>query len=190
MGLDFFTTADMLGKMFWVCSLAGTLFFLLRVIMMFVGGDLEDGGDGDFADASDVAFEVFSINSITAFVMMFGWAGLTAHVQYQLGQVHSMVIALIVAVLAMLATAYLFQLAMKLVSHGAQFKLEQAVGLKAKVYQQIPADGSGKIQLTIPGGMTREIDAVSDQKVLIESFKTVTVTSVVDSDTLAVTEDK
>ncbi len=195
MNVNFFLASDMLGKVFWGCAIGGTLFFTLRVIMMIVGGDLDEAGDsgdvGDadgLSDASDMAFEVFSINSITAFVMMFGWAGLTAYMQYALPSFPSIIIAFIVGALAMLITAYLFQLAMKLVSRGAQFKLDSVIGMNVKVYQQIPATGSGKVQISVPGGMLREFDAVSEEKVLIESFKTATVVRVVDQSTVSVKE--
>lgn len=198
MNFDFFLASDMLGRVFWGCAIGGTLFFLLRVIMMVVGGDLDDAGDGGdvgdmgdadgFSDVSDVAFTMFSINSITAFVMMFGWAGLTTHVQYEVSSLRAVFIALMVGILAMLITAYLFQIAMKLVSRGAQFTIESVVGMNVKVYQQIPAHGLGKIHVSIPGGMTREVGAISEDKVLIESFKLATVVRVVDQNTVSVKE--
>ena len=56
----------------------------------------------------------------------------------------------------------------------------------AIVYQKITSEGKGKIQLSVDGGMTREIDAVSAKHEEIESFATVRVKSVVDSNTVSV----
>lgn len=189
MSFEFFFASDMLAKMFWSCAIAGTMFFVLRVILMFSGGELNDGADAaEFSDASDIAFEMFSVNSITAFIMMFGWAGLTAYVQYQLNPLKSIFIAFASGVFAFLITAYLFKLAMSLVSRGSEFRLESLVGMNVKVYQQIPANGEGKIQVSVPNGMTREVVAVSADKVLIESFKVATVISVVAPDIVSVRE--
>ena len=196
MNFDFFNNADMLAKSFWLCAIAGTLFFLLRVIMMLFTGDIDDTGDvGDvadtadtngFDDSSDAAFQIVSINSITAFIMMFGWSGLTAYVQYSLHPFMSMVIAFSAGTLVLLITAYLFHLALKLVSKGAQFSIEKTVGMVAKVYQQIPSNGTGRIQLTIPGDLMRELDAVSDKKEKIESFVPVKIVKVIDANTVSV----
>jgi len=187
MTFEFFTTADMLGKVFWLCAIAGTLFFSLRILMMLIGGDIADDVDGEgFSDSSDVAFEIFSLNSITAFVMMFGWVGLTCHLQYGLGHVQSVVIAFLIGVLAMLVTAYLFQLAGKLVDKGAVFKIKDTVGMNASVYQQISADGRGKVNVTLPGGVLRELDAIAADKEEIASFQTVKVVEVVDNNTVSV----
>ena len=187
MTFTFFTTADMLGKVFWLCAIAGTLFFSLRIVMMLVGGDIGDDIDADgFSDSSDVAFEVFSVNSITAFVMMFGWVGLTCHLQYNLGNAQSVIIAFMVGVIAMLITAYLFQLAGKLVDKGAVFKIQNAVGMNASVYQQIPADGRGKVNVTLSGGVLKELDAMAADKEEIASFQMVKVVEVIDNNTVSV----
>lgn len=187
MNFEFFTTADMLGKVFWLCAIAGTLFFGLRILMMLVGGDM--GGDIDadgYSDSSDISFEIFSVHSITAFVMMFGWVGLTCHLQYGLGSVQSVIIAFLVGIIAMLVTAWLFQMAGKLVDKGAIFKIKDTVGLNASVYQQIPADGRGKVNVTLSGGILRELDATAADKKEIASFQTVKVVEVIDNNTVSV----
>lgn len=85
----------------------------------------------------------------------------------------------------MLATAYLFALALKLTSDGSVFSLESTVGQNASVYERIPAEGFGRVQMNV-SGMLREIQAVSEKKIPIESFQRVTVTRVIDSETVAV----
>ena len=64
--------------------------------------------------------------------------------------------------------------------------MEDTVGLKASVYQQIPAGGIGKVNVTLKNGSLKELDAVSDDAELIESFKTVEVVEVVNSRTVKV----
>ena len=67
---------------FSVPALAGTLFFLIRVILMLVVGDValhQDSGGAAFdlnhGDSSS-AFKVLSVQAIAAFMMGFGWTGL------------------------------------------------------------------------------------------------------------------
>ena len=200
MNLEILTNNTPLENVFWFCALVGTLFFVLRVIMMFMGADGGDGGSdfhghggdvgGDLGDMghmshSDVVFETISINSITAFIMMFGWTGLTCHKQFGMGTTISLVISLLIGILCMLITAYIFKLAKKLTSPGAEFDIKNTVGMNASVYQQIPAEGRGRININMPA-MTRELDAVSEEKQEIASFNTVEVVRVVDNNTVSV----
>jgi hypothetical protein len=53
------------------------------------------------------------------------------------------------------------------------------------VYEEIQADGSGKIQITVDH-VTREIEAVSVDGSTIPSFKTVEVVAVVNPTTVSV----
>lgn len=196
---NFLTDANPLEKVFYCCAIVGTLFFIIRFVMMFIGAGGEDGMDGDFdggdidgdgaLDAdSDAAFGILSINTITAFFMMFGWSGLTAYVQFQLGVVASLVIAFLVGFLCMLFTAYLFKSARKLVSKGATFNIESTVGKKASVYQKVPVNGKGRINYSMPGSNTRELDAIAADKRAIDSFKTVVIVEVIDNNTVSVRE--
>jgi hypothetical protein len=174
---------------FWVCAIGGTVFFALRIVLVvFTGfGDfgfhadgLGDGGgdalgvDHDMAHDSDVAFQFLSVNSLTAFVMMFGWAGLAAYKQYGFGYFITGLIAVLAGVGMMLITSYLFVLARKLTTQGAGFSLSQAVGENASVYLRIPEGGTGKIQLNL-NGILREIEAQSASGESIESFTNVKV---------------
>lgn len=195
MSFEFITNADTLTKVFWVCALTGTLFFALRTILMVIGSDLDadvdvdmdvHGIDGHMDMHSDAAFELISVNTVTAFIMMFGWAGLTAYVQFKQGYAVSMLIAVGAGMLTMFITASLFNMAKKLVSKGAVFKIEDTVGLNGSVYQHVPADGRGKVNVSMPGGILKELDAVSEDKVDIESFKTVKVVTTIDDRTISV----
>ena len=204
MNADFLTSASPLENIFLFCAICGAVFFIIRFVMMLMGAGTEgadaidggmdmdmDGGDvGDIdvddASHSDTLFGILSINTVTAFVMMFGWAGLTCYKQFSLGAAASIIVAFLVGVLCMLITAYLFKLSGKLVSKGGTFNINTAVGKKASVYQQIPADGKGRINLNIPGSNTRELNAVSADHKDIESFKTVKIVKVIDNNTVSV----
>ena len=72
---------------YWASTIIGGTLFILRVIMMFIGGStgddgidsaLESGADlsaGDHVEA-DVSFKLMSVQGLTSFFMMFGLVGL------------------------------------------------------------------------------------------------------------------
>lgn len=171
---------------FWLCALGGTLFFLLRVMAIIVGGfaapNLDLNGDGVIdahelavahgAGNSDAAFKLLSLNSISAFILMFGWAGLAAQNEHQLSNAISLGIALAAGCAMMALVSLVFFLAQKLTTNGADFKLEQTVGEKAQVYLAIPAEGKGKVTVALRGIMY-ELDAEAENQEPIESFAAV-----------------
>lgn len=181
---------------FWIFALAGTFFFLIRVAIQFLGmadhGDVVDASGHDMVGGSghgsysDVLFKMISLNSLTAFFMMLGWTGLTCYKQFALGASLSVVIALIVATFCMFFTGMVFDASKRLVSRGSDFSLAKSVGMKATVYQQIPAQGRGRIEINVPGSLMREVDAVSENAQEIESFKTVEIVKVIDDNTVVV----
>ena len=191
--MDILKTTNSLETVFLVCALASTIFFFIRVIMMLIGigdhhsVDMLHGHEAhDVADHhSDVAFEILSINTITAFLMMFGWIGLTCAKQFGMSSLASTGMAFLGGVFCMLITAYVFKMMKKLVSKGGSFTANDAVGLTATVYQRIPGKGSGKINVVVRG-MTREIEAQSEDQVDIESFKTVKVVRLVSDQIVSV----
>jgi hypothetical protein len=76
------------AALFGVPALLGTLFFLGRLVLMFVAGDgdlnqdigihVDVGHPGDAAGHTDSssAFKILSLQAIAAFLMGFGWGGL------------------------------------------------------------------------------------------------------------------
>lgn len=196
--------------MFWSFAVFGTLFFFLRVAAMAIGGfgsdDLDadaDGhfdadGDGDVVDAelvedgqghhghaSDAAFKLLSVHTVTGFCMMFGWMGLASYKQFGLGAPLSVLAAFAAGFSTMYATAWLFKMASHMTSMGASFTAKDLVGKEATVYLRIPESGRGKIQIGVDG-ITRFIEAVSDDGAEIDSFKVVQVTRAMDASTVAV----
>lgn len=186
-------TADNLEIGFWMCAVAGTLLFALKALMSIMGGmehglDVESGHPNlahEGIEGSDAAFKLFSINSLTGFFMMFGWTGLSCYKQFGMGAFASFACATAIGVFTMYVTGLLFKGASMLVSQGSQFSVEKAIGKVGTVYQRIPANGRGRIQMNIEGA-THEIDAVSESKCDIESHKNIKVVRVIDSRTVSV----
>src|SRR5579872_2732155 len=155
---------SMLAKdgLFWFCALAGSGMFLIQFLLYFVGADAED-------DSSSQNFKWISKQAITGFLMMFGWVGLACTKELDLTPLASTALAIAAGIVAMIITAAIFNLARKLRSTGTVFRLQDAVGKEASVYQRIPKGGSGKISLSLHD-MTHEIDAISLNGEEVHSF--------------------
>ena len=185
----------------WFCAVAGSLFFILRVAIVLIAGfeDFDaiddgsgmDGGESSFDDSSadadhtEAAFKLVSLNTISAFVMMFGWAGLTSKLQFELGALLSIVLALLVGFFSMVVTAWMYMFAKRLASRGADFHIKDSVGLTGSVYQEISEGGLGKIQVSVNGYM-RELQARCEKHQHIASFTNVLVTGTIDNQTVTV----
>lgn len=183
---------------FMLCALVGTLFFVLRAgMMVFAGFGAADIDDLDPTEApagahhsghledSDPAFKLFSINSLTDFFMMFGWIGLAAYKQFQLGAGVSVLLAFAAGLATMAATGLIFKAVLGLQTTGSRFEAAKVVGLPAAVYARIPAGGRGQIRVSHEG-LTRTLDALAEDGLEIESFANVIVLKALDSKTVVV----
>ena len=177
--------------LFWSFAVFGTVLFVLRTALMFSGIGHDFGASHDVyhevdtATGSEHSFKLFSLQTLTAFVMMFGWAGLAALKQFELGTALSVVVALAVGVVFMYLIAFFMRALLKLETDGIVFKIEDTIGTNASVYERIPASGLGRIQIHA-GGMLREVQAVSEKGEVIDSARPVVVVRVVDSQTVSV----
>lgn len=194
MTFDFFASADSTEKLFWVFAVFGTLFFLIRVVFAIVGGfgveDADGGGEGTADDAdgsheSDVAFKLISLNSVTGFLMMFGWVGLASYKDHGLIAAQAVLAAFVGGLVTMALTAQLFRIAMNFTSKGSRFTIKSLVGANGSVYVRIPSDGRGQVQVS-HNDRTRTLEAISEDHVELESFTNIKVVKVVDPRTVSV----
>jgi hypothetical protein len=91
--------------------------------------------------------------------------------------------------ITLLITGLIFRGAKKLHSSGTVFRIEDAIGKEAMVYQRIPKDGAGKISISLHN-FTHEIDAVSSLQEELLSFTSVRIIEKVDEKTVRVTPIK
>jgi hypothetical protein len=176
---------------FWFCALCGTGFFLINTVMSMISGvdtDLDivsHHTTHEGIDSPDAAFQLISLTSLTGFVMMFGWIGLTCYEQFHLDPLMTFLCALSAGFITMYLTAKIFQSAKRLASNGSVFDISQALGKVAVVYARIPVDGKGQIQIAI-SSLTHELDAISSDNVVIESNTHVEVIRILDNATVIV----
>ena len=155
---------------FGIPAVLGTVFFTLRMMLMLIGGDADadmdvelEAGDVDSGDTSDstMAFRVFSVQAIAAFMMGFGWGGLGAI----RGSGWSIGVALGVATATGLAMMWFLGALLKFV-YGLQssgnLPIYQALEAEGSVYAQIPAAGEGRGEVRVViGDRERYYKAIS-----------------------------
>ena len=152
---------------FLVCAVTGAIFVIIRMALLFIGIESDINGDMDInideidihhAD-SDIGFKLLSLQSLSAFLLMFGLVGLALYNENREGLFISLVGALAAGVAAVWAISKLFSLFGKLQSSGTIF-LENAPGTEGKIYLDIPARGTGRVLVHIQNRL-REYDAKS-----------------------------
>lgn len=170
--------------LFWFCALAGSGMFLIQFLLSFIGMDGEDADE-----SSSQNFKWLSKQAVTGFLMMFGWIGLACKKELNYSAPASTSLAVAAGIVAMFITGSIFKISRKLRSTGTVFRIEEAVGKEASVYQRIPKGGSGKITLSLRD-LTHEIDAISLGGEEVNSFTQVQIIKKADERTVVVTPIK
>lgn len=189
--INYFNELLRSGSVFWFSALAGTGIFIIQFIINIFGGadqDNFDSGDStdansDFADARK--FKWLSMQAITGFFMMFGWTAITCQSEFGLQNTPTIAISLASGFLTAFIIRSIFKFAKKLQSSGTSYRIEDAVGKEAYVYQSIPKDGVGKITISLQH-FTHEIDAISHDSEEVSSFTRVKIIKKKDDNTVVV----
>ncbi len=182
--IDFFNIFGGLIKedpVFWFCALAGSGLFALQLTFSAIGTH----HDADHGEFDTVKFKWLSKQALTGFLMMFGFIGLTCRKEFELSGAASAMVALGGGAVAMLITALIFGGAKKLRSTGTVFRIDDAVGKEAMIYQRIPKDGVGKVSVSLHN-FTHEIDAISPCAEDLPSFTPVQIIKKADDKTVLV----
>lgn len=143
------------GDSLWfsIPALAGSLFFVVRLLLMVVGGGGDfDGAHADVADmhGGDAAhhFQVFSIQSILAFMMGFGWSGLAALKGSGMSVVWSVLIGLAAGIALVVIMAWLLSSVQRLAASG-NLPLETLKDRFGEVVIGVPAAGAGRGEVKV-----------------------------------------
>lgn len=195
----FFESLNAVEKIFFICAVLGGVMFILRLLLSLFGGhhDADMGGDAhggfdvhDVQDAhgghhdSDASFKILSLQGLTAFFMMFGLVGLALSRQSGWATMWATIGAFTGGLAAMWVMAKIFKGMTKLQSDGTM-DIQNAVGQEGTVYLTIPAEGEGKVQVTVQGSL-RELTAVSKYKTEIKTGERIVVDSVTGANLLMV----
>lgn len=142
---------------FAVPAIVGTAVFLIRLVLMLVGGAASDldfsvdhaGADAHHGDPGD-ALKVLSIQSLFAFAMGFGWVGLGG----LKGAGWSFTPSVLAGVAGGVGMVWLLGLLLKGVhdlQSSGNVAIESALGREGDVYATIPGNsgGRGQVRMTL-----------------------------------------
>jgi hypothetical protein len=163
--------------MYWGVAAFFSVLFLWQLIATLLGGiggteHIEAGGTDVHADMGaaghDVAghagheagtavesvatFKLLSVRSVTAFGLLFGWAGVL-YLRTGTGQNTTLLYSVLWGVVGMLIVSAIFYFLMRMTETGTR-RLATALGQPATVYMDIPAGGAGQIRVMISGAVS------------------------------------
>lgn len=143
-------------------AMAGTAFFLIRLVMLAFGGIGDaDGGSVDtgFDPAGDphggmhhgdssAAAQFLSVQGVTAFLMGFGWTGYAVRAGLHWSPGAAAALGLLGGILMVLLVGALFRSVRKLEATGT-LDINAAQGAIGEVYANVPARGQGTGQVRV-----------------------------------------
>lgn len=175
------------NPIFWFCALAGTGMGIIQFILNFFGAH---NSDDQAANEMDVGkFQWLSKQAFTGFLMMFGLVGLTCKKQFDLSTLLATLLATFGGCAAIFFSALILNISRKLRSSGTVFRIEDAIGKEATIYQCIPRGGKGKVSVSIHD-FTHEIEAISNSQEDLPSFMLVQIIKQADEKTVIVVPTK
>jgi membrane protein implicated in regulation of membrane protease activity len=154
---------------YWIFTIIGGTLFILRTLMMFLGGELGDdaldaaleSGDDPSSDHGDAGFKLLSLQGLTAFFMMFGLVGL-AFLNTSLPSFLSVIGGILAGLLTFAALRLIFTQMKRLQSEGT-IQLKNTIGTQGSVYLNIPRNGTGQVQIVAQGAL-KVFDATSNSR--------------------------
>ena len=178
---------------YWASTIIGGTLFLLRVMMMFMGGSVSDDTidsaletGGDHADA-DISFKLISVQGLTSFFMMFGLVGL-ALLKAGLPVFVTVLGGMLAGLVTVAITGLIFTQMKRLQTEGT-IHIQNTIGTQGNVYLTIPKNGTGQVQIIAQGSL-KIFDAVSSNKNVIATGEKVQVVGVAGGNTLIVEKTK
>lgn len=156
-------------------GIIGTIVFVAKT---FIPVDFGAEVHGDFTTLTDTdtSFNLFSIESISAFFMCSGWIGLICHKYSHYSLKLSCLISLLAGIFGMLFFAWLiFQF--KKLEHIPKTDLNELVNKQGKAYMNFQPKGTSKIQIEINSRLDI-LDAINLDDVEINSFEEIKVVKV------------
>lgn len=191
-----------LEKVFAGCALVGGVLFIFRLVMQFMGADIDtDGADGldgvDGLDGADIdsdfdaeigdtdySFKLISLQGLAAFFMMFGLVGWAMLRQSHFTPTHSIFGGAAAGLGMVWAMKKIFEMAMKLQSSGT-IKVQNALGQEGTVYLTIKPGDTGQIQVTVQNHL-KIFNATSESEQEIKTGDRIRVVRIVSGNVLVV----
>lgn len=174
-------------KIYWGIAVPFTLFFVLQLVLSFMGAESPDDlPDAEIEADHGIPFQFLTLKNLVGFFTIFAWTGI-ACIEAGLSNGASLIIATIAGLLMMGLMAGLFYLMMKSGADGTM-KIQQAIGQVGEVYLTIQSKRKsvGKIQVKVSGAL-RTLDAMTDDEDPIASGQLAKVVQIINDNILLVT---
>ena len=160
------------NNLFLFCAFLGTGVFALKTFLPIDSGS-EISGDFTGMTDTDASFGLFTIETISAFFMCFGWMGWIAKDYLNYGMKLSLVIAVISGIIGMLFFSWLIT-QIKKFEHTPKQDINELLNKSGKSYTTFPPNGNGKISIEFCGRL-EELDAKNNTNEEIKSFESIKV---------------
>ena len=150
-------------------------------------GDIDaDLSNHDISNPSDIAdFRLLSVQSVIAFLTIFGWSGITA-LSNGMVEWAALLLAAALGFGAMFLVAKIIQWSSKLAQNGT-FNVKNLLGESGTVYIPIPEKGKGVGKINIScGERFMEFDAVTEEQETLKTGAPVRVVDIISGSTLVV----
>ncbi|MBN8578439.1 MAG: hypothetical protein J0L66_15960 [Cytophagales bacterium] len=174
-------------KIYWGIAVPFTLFFVLQLVMSFLGAESPDDlPDAEVESDHGIPFQFLTLKNLIGFFTIFSWTGI-ACIEAGYSTTTSLVVAVIAGLVMMSLMAGLFYLMTRSEADGTM-KIHTAVGQTGEVYLTIqPKRGStGKVQVKVSGAL-RTLDALTDDDDPLPTGQIVRVVQIVNDNILLVT---
>ncbi len=190
MGIFEWLAEDVLGfeapsateVLFIICAIFGALFFILMMLMMFLGGMIDGVAgalDVDVQMDSTTAAEIFSVQGIAAAIMMFGLTGMvvTSSTDQESIAVFAGGLA---AVGSLYGMKYMMRGIVNLQADGTM-KYSDSIGQTGTVYSRIKPNEVGEIQVAVGGALRTLLARAKDKQKFIPHGELVKVVDTIGS---------
>ena len=172
--------AENIWQYYYYLAIFATVLFVIKLVLFSIAGvDSEVSTDFNAETDTDASFNFFSIQSILAFFMGFGWMGYGGLKQLNFtNQVQNFWIAFGVGVAFMFVSSFLMFLVRKL-EKRVNKDMTSALGRMGRAYTSFSPNSTGQVEIEINGQLS-VLNATNDSAENINSFDQIKVTKVVD----------
>lgn len=171
-----------------------SILFVIQLVLMAIGAGHHDTSGFNSGDATDTVaghegaaatFQLFSVQSVLAFLMGFGWTGLGGLNEWNLSRGVTVLLSFVVGLGFLVLSAFLNSQIRRLNSEP-KYNIKDCIGKTGTVYVSIPEskEGMGQVTVTV-SGRKRTLQARSTGGP-IAAFATVKIVAVDDDEHVTV----
>lgn len=185
--MEWYAALTSMEKFYALCALLGGALFLVRTVLLLAGHAME--ADTDISNLethgdADASFKFLSLQSLTAFFMMFGLVALALSKQSKVAEIWAIGGGFLAGAATVWLVGRIF-LGMKKLQSDGTLHIENAIGQEGSIYLRIPAGGTGKVQVAFQGRLA-EYPAAAANGEELKSGERIKVVRVSGTNTLVV----